>query len=456
MQEREADMVKLDTSKRKVLFIAVMGISFLAILIYNFLTPLMSDELQFEPEKYQSLWDVVKETYRLYMNWNGRSVVQFLMNCSLFLPKWIFNILNSMVFVLLMLLIYWNIENRKKYDFVLFGLVNLLVWQFGVSFDQTVLWVSGACNYLWGSTIILGFVTYYRYKLQNVDKVKNEVLLAIGLFFFGMAAGWCNENTSGGGFLLVLFSLATFYMTKKKLRPWMITGAGGMLTGLLFMVLAPGNRARGALVKEAEEHQGILALVGRFLKINNAVNEYLLLMLIGVILIVTYMILKRMGVKTYINAAVFAVVSIATAYALIMTAQPMDRAYFGAGIFMITAFVQAVAYIPREDAYLNVLKYGGIVSFTIFMFFSYCENGADLARIMREVNEREEYILEQMSQGNYDLTVPMLRPEFETRYSFMYLNDVSEDPESWGCSILKNYYGLDSLVGVPREDWTEY
>jgi hypothetical protein len=90
------------------------------------------------------------------------------------------------------------------------------------------------------------------------------------------------------------------------------------------------------------------------------------------------------------------------------------------------------------------------------MFISYCENGADLARILREVNEREEYILEQKAQGNYDLTVPMLRPEFDTKYSFIYPNDVDEDPDSWGCTIYKNYYGLNSLVGMPREDWTEY
>ena len=75
---------------------------------------------------------------------------------------------------------------------------------------------------------------------------------------------------------------------------------------------------------------------------------------------------------------------------------------------------------------------------------------------MRELNEREVYILEQKQLGNYDLTVPMLRPEFQTKYSFIYLNDVDEDPNGWGCSIYRDYYGLSSLVGVPREEWTEY
>ena len=55
----------------------------------------------------------------------------------------------------------------------------------------------------------------------------------------------------------------------------MITGAGGMITGLLFMVMAPGNRLRGDLLRETEEHGGILAYVGRFLKINTAIYTYL-------------------------------------------------------------------------------------------------------------------------------------------------------------------------------------
>lgn len=448
--------MKLDTTKRKVVFYTVVAVSFLAILVYNFLTPLMSDELLFDASLYQSFGDLVKEEYNNYMTWNGRTVVQFLLRCVLFWPKWLFNIVNSIIFVVLMLLIYWNVEGKQKYDFVIYALVNLMVWQFGVSFDQTVLWLSGACNYLWGATIILGFVTFYRYKMKHADRIKHEKLLAAGMFFFGVFGGWCNENTSGGGFLVILFSLVSYYLVNKKIKLWMATGALGMFSGLLFMVLAPGNRARGALMRAEEEHQGILALVGRFLKINNAVNQYLFPMLVVIIVLLAYFVLKGRKLKDITNAVLFVVVAIATSYALIMTPQPMDRAYFGAGIFMTIAFVQVIAYIPKEELYLNALKYGGVIAFTAFMFFVYCENGADLARILREVNEREEYILEQKAQGNLDLTVPMLRPEFETKYSFIYGQDVNEEPGSWGCYIYQKYYGLESLVGVPREEWTAY
>lgn len=448
--------MKRNDKTRKIVFFVVGIISFLAVYIYNCLTPIMSDELLFDKDLYHSFYDIIRAEYENYMTWNGRTVVQFIMRCFLLTPKWFFNIMNSLCFVLLMLLIYWNIEGRKKYDFVIFGLINLIVWQFGVSFGETILWESGACNYLWGSVIILGFVTYYRYKLSQADAVKHGGILAVAMFFFGLLGGWCNENTSGGGLLLVLFFLGSRYYKNRKVKGWMLTGAAGMLAGLGFMVLAPGNRIRSIAVEEGEEHQGILALVGRFLKINQAVRQYLLILLAIMIIIIVYLVLKGRAVKCLTNSIVFAIVSIATAYALIMTTPPMDRAYFGAGIFMTIACVQAIAYIPLEEKGLCAWKYGGMIVLCIYMFFVYCAEGANLARILREVHERESYILEQTAQGNYDLTVPMLRPQFETKYSFMYQNDVDEDPESWGCTIYCNYYGLNSLVGVPREEWTEY
>lgn len=448
--------MKLDTSKRKILFYGIVAISFLAILLYNILTPLMSDDFLFNPISPYTLLDLLKEEYNNYMTWNGRSVVQFIMHVFLLLPKGIFNILNSLCFILLTFLIYWNIRSKKEYDFVTYTLINLMLWQFGISFDQTILWLSGACNYLWGIVIILGFVTFFRYKTEYADTIKHEKALTIGIFFFGVLAGWCNENTSGGGLLLVLFFLMTYYLKNRKIKSWMITGTLGMLTGLLFMVMAPGNSVRGALNQTEESHEGILGLVGRFLKINEAVEQHLFPMLIIIILLTVYFVINGKTFKDLITPLAFVFAALATSYALIFTPQPMDRAYFGAGIFVTIAFVQMVALIPKEDLYLNTLRYGGIIIFVIFMFFSYCKNGADLVRILREVNEREEYILEQKELGKLDLVVPALRPEFETKYSFMYMNDVNEDPEYWGNWIYEVYYELDSIIGVPRTEWTEY
>ena len=448
--------MKIALSKRKIFFYIIVIISFFAILFFNILTPLMSDDFLFNPTTPYTLGDLLKEEYKNYMTWNGRSVVQFIMHTFLLFPKWIFNIMNSLCFMLLSFLIYWNITNKQHYDFIIYTLITLMLWQFGISFDQTILWLSGACNYLWGTVIILSFVTFIRYKIKHVEFIKHEKILTLGIFFFGILAGWCNENTSGGGLLLSLFFILTYFHKNGSLKPWMITGILGMITGLLFMIMAPGNSVRSALNQAEESHEGILGLVGRFLKINEAIEQHLFPMLIVIILLMVYLFLKTKSINDLVTPLVFILAALATSYVLILTPQPMARAYFGAGIFVTIAFIQMIADIPKEDLYLNVIKYGGIIIFVIFMFFSYCENGSNLVRILREVNEREEYILVQKEQGNLNLIVPKLRPEFESKYSFMYLNDVDEDPDYWGNWIYEMYYGLDNVVGVPREEWQEY
>ena len=134
----------------------------------------------------------------------------------------------------------------------------------------------------------------------------------------------------------------------------------------------------------------------------------------------------------------------------------MPRAYFGANIYMMIAAVQMIQLIREEDIILMSLKTGGIIFALIAMIFVYVEEGANLTRILREVNEREEYILEQVEQGNYDLTLPMIRPQFESKYSFMYENGISDKEGWWMNQVYCIHYGLDSVEAVPREEYTLY
>lgn len=440
---------------RKYVFYICVAISFVAIYVYNVLTPLMSDDFSIDTSAFHTVWDIIKSEYVNYMQWNGRSVLQFIMKCFLCGPKWLFNICNSVCFVFVTLLMYWNIDKKKKYDFILFTIINLMMWFFTVEFGQTVLWLSGACNYLWGSMIILSMVTLYRHKLVNQDGIKYSKLLAVGMLILGILSGWCNENTSGGGLLLVLFSFGVHYYQKRNIKPWMITGIAGMIIGLMFMVLAPGNSARGSWM--SGEKEGLMRYLAQFLKINHAVYTYMFLMMVITIVILIYLHFKGMKLVQYYKSFIFMFAGIATAYALIMAPlDTMDRAYFGATIFTMISCVQAIAYIPENEAVLNTFKYAGCICFLAFMFFEYCENGANLMRIMREVQERDTYVEEQKAQGKMDLVVPMLREQFDNKYTFIYPNDVGEDPDCWGSHIYKEYYGLDSIRGVPREEWTEY
>ena len=180
------------------------------ILIYNALTPYMSDDLWYKPGVMKPFSELIKQQVEYHMTWSGRDVAHMLLRISFCFPKWVFNIINSIMFISLTLLIYLNVEKDKKYDLVSYGLIVLILWFFGISLDQTILWVSGSCNYLWTAVIVLGFITVYRLKLNNTDTVSSKrektvtALLTTAMFLLGLLAGWSNENTSGGAILLTI------------------------------------------------------------------------------------------------------------------------------------------------------------------------------------------------------------------------------------------------------------
>jgi len=272
----------------------------------------------------------------------------------------------------------------------------------------------------------------------------------------GILAGWGNENTSGGAILIVLLFTAIYYYEHRTLEKWMISGIGGMGIGFSVLLFAPGNKVRGDIMKAGETYSGIAAFVSRGLKIFKAIDKYLLIYIAVIVLLGTYFYYKKYKLAEFKETAIFMLASLATAVVLIFTSEPMPRAYFGANIYMMIAAVQMIQLIREDDTKLIAMKTGGIIVATITMVFIYVEEGANLARILREVKEREEYILEQTAQGNYDLTLPMLRPEFESKYSYMYDSDIAADKDYWLNEVYRIRYGLNSIEAVPREEYMEY
>ena len=115
--------------RRRVTFGAAVLLAFTAILIFNIFTPYMTDDLSYKTTVLEadSFLDLIKQEYEQYMTWTGRSVGHMILRLFLGGSKAVFNIFNSLIFTLLTLLIYWNIEHKKRYDATLFILVNLLL-----------------------------------------------------------------------------------------------------------------------------------------------------------------------------------------------------------------------------------------------------------------------------------------------------------------------------------------
>ena len=100
---------------RKSLFYIILGIAVLMLFAYVVLTPYMSDDYFYMHEARQasSLWDLIKQQYGEYLSNSGRVVGQFNIRLFLSMDKWVFNVVNSIMFGALVLLMYHNIRGKK-------------------------------------------------------------------------------------------------------------------------------------------------------------------------------------------------------------------------------------------------------------------------------------------------------------------------------------------------------
>lgn len=459
--EGNKDGYKLNS--RKKWFLLAIFLCFITILIYNFLTPILSDDLSYatEVKKATCVADLIKQEYNQYCNWTGRSIAHITLRFFLFSgSKVYFNIVASCFFTLLTLLMYLNIENRKKYDVRIFAFIVLAVWIFGVEFAQTVLWETGACNYLFGATYILAFMTLYKYFLAKKD---SSIYRCVGMFALGVVAGWCNENTSGACVLYVMILLTQKIFESKGslkdrisfIKPWMITGFIGNIIGLGLLVLAPGNQKRAAL--RDDTNLSISELASRFLTITNQQKEYffwLLCAFIGIVFVLKYQ--KKLFRKPNYNLWVFFGLYFITAYVIIIAPDPQGRVFFGAGLFLIIAVAQGLNDIEPSEVMLSAGRNTLVYIMLMYMGFSYISSGANLAFISREVNERYEYLQEQADAGEVDVDVPQLRPQFKTKYSIAYESDISDDIDYWTNGAVAGYFGLHCVYGAPRDTWEGY
>lgn len=436
-----------------LLFMIVLVIAGGAIYIYNVLTPVMSDDLMFDASLYHNFGDIIKAEYEQYMNWTGRSVLQILLKISSIMPLGLFRIINSIVFIILGLLIYENVKGKEKWDWKLFLLIQLCLWNFSVDFSQTVLWLSGACNYLWGAVIIISYLTLFRKLLKEEINTMPKLVYYLLLPLLGFLAGWGNENTSGGAILITLLMAGWYFYNNRCVKPWMATSIAASCGGFLFLLMAPGNKVRGEMVKAQETYQGLEAYISRGLKVIKSIDEYLLLYIVVICILGAYFYYSKRKWQNYVEVFIFGIGAVATASVLIFTPEPMGRAYYGANIYMMIAALLMVQQLPEKNVMVLSLKTGGIIAGTIAFMFIYIEEGANLVRILREVNIREEYILEEIGKGESDLTLPALRPEFASKYSMAHLADISEDKSNWNNDLYRNVYRIDQLKVLPWDEW---
>lgn len=216
--------------------------------IMNVLTTLKEDDLAFsliegEWTHVRTLADYFRSHYCHYLTVNGRSsdIVGELF-CGL-LGKPLFNIANTLVFGLMMHLLSLLSTGRRSVM-----VVAMFLAFFGCCFPipgETMLWLSGSCNYMWAVTLSLLLV--YCLQRHQGRGAKTGWGKTVLLMLLAVFAGSFNEGTSLGFFA----GLFLYYLfNRDKVNRTVLLVMGAYLLGILIIAVCPAtwNRATSGYI----------------------------------------------------------------------------------------------------------------------------------------------------------------------------------------------------------------
>lgn len=408
--------------EKSIVYISFAGLILLVLaVIYhlNVLFPVFADDIGFTfvseigkglTRKVSNIYDIFETQYSQYHVWGGRCVVHFILQSLLLLGDGVANVLNSIAYLALSLLIYVFINKGNEVKPLLFLLINMVLVFTLPTFSETVLWITGSVNYTWGTLIILFFIyPFYTYFLNG--KVNNSWIRSIGMFFAGIIAGWTNENTAFSMILMIIALLVYLKITKKEIPVWIITGLIGACIGYLIMILAPGNYIRSAGVSHNLGLDEVSAFKLFKIRLYNLLQGGLasILLYLAIFILFAFFYWKNKSQlqgdyrKPLYASLAFMSASIISYCVLFPTPTFPGRAMFGVVIYALIAIGILFANIPNKNTLVKVVKILTVLSVCVLFFFAFNREYTELVKFSDISKVRENLIQEQKEKGILDI-----------------------------------------------------
>lgn len=426
-----------------ILLIAAIGIYKL-----NIHTRLIVDDYVYsfiygEQNRVNSIYDILKSQYIHYFSWGGRSVAHFLAQFFLMFDKNIFNIVNTLMFVLLVMVINFHALGRVELSFKIIVLILWIILEYMPAFGQVFLWVTGACNYLWCPLISLSFLLMYR--LQNNQEnsiIKNKLIYFI-IIVFGIIAGWTNENNSIATVTMAIIFTYKYWSEFHRVNNWSIFGIVGMIIGCALLIMAPGNFERLQVIENLRGENPI-DIIKNLVNITNMFFKPDFL-LYPIVLLTVFKIFSKNDniIWVYITGMFISM------YSMVGSPSFPDRAKSGPLIFTIIAV--AILYNSINFRRYKMFKALIIINFAMLITIGSIYNYAKRDIINYEKNDIEKIniVLRAKEKGNLDVIVP--KNEAKTKYCVGWgLEDLSNDSKYWTNISFARYFEINTVRVIEK------
>lgn len=420
----------------------IFGILFILLLLLNCLTPMVADDYQYcfifnRTEKVGSLFDIIKSQFYHYFEWGGRTVAHLLVQFFLLLGKPIFNVFNTIITIIYVWLIgklsFYNSSKNFGYLLAFF-----MAWFFMPAYGSVFLWLTGACNYLWCAVIMFSLILIYFRNTVELKKMPGYLSILIALW--GIAAGWCNENTSAMT-VYVCIALTIYCRFKwKRVELWQITGIFGEIAGYFIMILAPGNYIR------ASAYDGgniIFRLHKSWMQANavmfDAEGRYAAIFILFIISFVLIIFMKIDLDRKIVGSIWFSAAFVGN-YAMILSPKYPPRASFGVRTMFFVSIIYCLNIIlsRMKTDYQRYFHLIVISVISLYFLNSYAEALYDIGGTWFKDKARIETVHEEKEKGNLVIEVPGMSPK--TEYN------VFKTIADWPDYDVARYYGVEKII----------
>ena len=428
-------------------------------------------------QRLESIDDIFLSQWTHYFTWGGRTFSMLIIQFFAWQEKTGFAIANTIVYVLLMLVIYWLamgkiISPAKAKGCFLWGLLGI---NFGVlDYITGMVWLTGACVYLWTGLWECAFLLPYALTYRCRDYWRQAPGWSVPIMFLGgIIAGWSQEGGSLVTLTIMGVVLVVCYRQEGRIRPWMLAGALGAVIGCLLLMLAPGSIMRVEFMLQYQPEYVLTAnqLFTFDMFYRNFTGGFLPIILWESFLLLPLIIYfvkgnKSHEVKTYIMLFTAAGVGILC----LMMFAPEFKVHTG---FHSTMFltVASGAALREIIPYLKEKFHGSSLWRNLYVGLGLLALVYGMISIVgalyiessyaKQWQSRMEYVEKHRTDEEIEVTalyIPYnldewLGPRSLTRYHLIYGADLEYKPTDNRSNIFAQYYGLKSIRIDKEEDW---
>lgn len=379
-----------------------------------------------------------------YENINGRTLDHALVQALMLTNNCLFDILNSIVFVsLIVLMLYHSYGTFKAITAQRLLMVYLLLFFIVPVFGECFLWHTGSCNYLWSLVLVLICfvpVTYCIKHTKSTPKnIVKEIVLSISGALLGFLAGATNE-VQAACFCAMLF-LAIIYNRyfNHIVRPWLIVEMVFAFAGLLSIVVSPGQLKRLSEVEHKEIYEILKGLLYSGRSVFEKLYPLLLIVAFGFVLTIINNRIKRLHVVRFDCIFIFG--GILGVFLSIIGGFP-ERTLTSSIVFLIISGCSL--YNDRYSINIQKSLKIGITSVLLIGFIvTYPAALLKVKKVNNRFINREQQIHAQLSEGKDVLILPSIWGD--PKYSIEW-GDLVEDPTEWPNTAIAKYYGVKEII----------